>query len=137
MAFETLVYSSDGPIATITLNRPNELNTIVPPCRTSLKAAINLAVKDPSIKVIILRGAGRSFCAGYDFSKGFHLWDRTYDQWRVGCGKNLPGAHQRRRWRQRSSEHVARAKAGYCAGARLVRRRRRYCALCAIASYWR
>ena len=87
MTFETLVYSSDGPIATITLNRPNELNTIVPPMPDEFEAAINLAVKEASIKVIILRGAGRSFCAGYDFGKGFHLWDEhitTNGAWDAG-----------------------------------------------------
>jgi enoyl-CoA hydratase len=87
MTFETLLYSSDGPIATITLNRPNELNAIVPPMPDEFEAAINLAVKDASIKVIILRGAGRSFCAGYDFGKGFHLWDEhitTNGTWDAG-----------------------------------------------------
>ena len=118
MTFETLVYSSDGPIATITLNRPNELNTIVPPMPDEFEAAINLAVKDASIKVIILRGAGRSFCAGYDFGKG-------YDQWRVGCGKRLCLGHSAGGGADaKVHEHVARAKTGHCAGARLVRRRR-------------
>ena len=75
MTFTTLVYKTDGAIATITLNRPNELNTIVPPMPDEFEAAIGLAVKDASIKVIVLRGAGRAFCAGYDFGEGFHLWD--------------------------------------------------------------
>ena len=87
MTFETLVYSCDGPIATITLNRPNDLNTIVPPMPDEFETAINLAVKDGSIKVIILRGAGRSFCAGYDFGEGFHRWDEhitTDGAWDAG-----------------------------------------------------
>ncbi len=87
MTFETLVYRTDGAIATITLNRPNELNTIVPPMPEEFESAINLAVKDSSIKVIILRGAGRSFCAGYDFGGGFHLWDEhitTNGAWDAG-----------------------------------------------------
>jgi enoyl-CoA hydratase len=87
MTFETLVYTRDGPIATITLNRPSELNTIVPPMPEEFEAAITLAVKDASIKVIILRGAGHSFCAGYDFGEGFHLWDEhitTNGAWDAG-----------------------------------------------------
>jgi enoyl-CoA hydratase len=87
MTFETLVYASDGPIATITLNRPKQLNTIVPPMPEEFEAAITLAVKDASIKVIILRGAGHSFCAGYDFGEGFHLWDEhitTNGAWDAG-----------------------------------------------------
>ena len=75
MAFATLVYTTDGAIATITLNRPEYLNTIVPPMPEEFEAAIHLAVKDQSVKVIILRGAGRAFCAGYDFGDGFHAWD--------------------------------------------------------------
>jgi len=75
MTFKTLVYKTEGAIATITLNRPRELNTIVPPMPNEFAAAIELAVRDQSVKVVILRGAGRSFCAGYDFGEGFHLWD--------------------------------------------------------------
>ncbi len=77
MTFQTLVYTTDGPIATITLNRPDHLNTIVPPMPDEFESAINLAIRDQSVKVIILRGAGRSFCAGYDFGDGFHHWDET------------------------------------------------------------
>jgi enoyl-CoA hydratase len=75
MTFKTLVYKTDGAIATITLNRPQELNTIIPQMPDEFEAAIELAVRDPSVKVVIFRGAGRSFCAGYDFGEGFHLWD--------------------------------------------------------------
>ena len=75
MQFETLLYSVDGPIATITLNRPGHLNTIVPPMPDEIEAAVNAAVRDEDVKVIILRGAGRSFCGGFDFGTGFHHWD--------------------------------------------------------------
>ena len=77
MAFQTLLYESDGALATITLNRPERLNTIVPPMPDELQAAIHAAVADQSVKVIVLRGAGRSFCAGFDFSGGFHHWDEA------------------------------------------------------------
>jgi enoyl-CoA hydratase len=39
-----------------------------------LEAAVHRAVADPEVKVIILRGAGRAFCAGFDFGDGFHHW---------------------------------------------------------------
>lgn len=77
MPFTTLVYAVDGAIATITLNRPEELNTIVPPMPEEFEAAIGRAVRDPAVKVIILRGAGRAFCAGYDFGNGFHHWEEN------------------------------------------------------------
>ncbi|MGB1223484.1 MAG: hypothetical protein ACPHCN_04995, partial [Mycobacterium sp.] len=41
--FETLLYKTDGSVATITLNRPEQLNTIVPPMPDELEAAIGLA----------------------------------------------------------------------------------------------
>ena len=59
--FETLLYKTEPPVATITLNRPDELNTIVPPMPDEIEAAIGLAERDPAVKVIVLRGAGRAF----------------------------------------------------------------------------
>jgi enoyl-CoA hydratase/carnithine racemase len=76
-SFETLLYDTAGRVATITLNRPDRLNTIVPPMPDEFETAIGEATHDPAVKVIVLRGAGRSFCAGYDFAGGFHHWDET------------------------------------------------------------
>jgi enoyl-CoA hydratase len=72
--FETLLYSATGTIATITLNRPDQLNTIVPPMPDEIEAAVGLAERDPAVKVIVLRGAGRAFSAGYNFGDGFQQW---------------------------------------------------------------
>ena len=87
MSYETLLYSVDGPVATLTLNRPDALNTIVPPMPDEVEAAVNAAVRDERVKVIVLRGAGRAFCAGFDFGGGFHHWDQyltTDGQWDPG-----------------------------------------------------
>jgi enoyl-CoA hydratase/carnithine racemase len=87
MTYETLLYETAGPIATITLNRPQRLNTIVPPMPEELEKAVNRAVVDAEVKVIVLRGAGRAFCAGFDFAGGFHHWDAgltTDGQWDPG-----------------------------------------------------
>jgi enoyl-CoA hydratase/carnithine racemase len=75
MPYETLLYGTESAVATITLNRPDSLNTIVPPLPDELEAAVAEAVADDSVKVVVLRGAGRSFCAGFDFGGGFHHWD--------------------------------------------------------------
>ncbi len=75
--YETLLYSADGAIATITLNRPERLNTIVPPMPDEIEHAIATAVRDEAVRVIVLRGAGRSFCGGFDFGDGFHHWDES------------------------------------------------------------
>lgn len=72
--FQTLLYTTAGPVATITLNRPEQLNTIVPPMPDEIEAAIGLAERDQDIKVIVLRGAGRAFSGGYDFGGGFQHW---------------------------------------------------------------
>jgi enoyl-CoA hydratase len=85
--FETLHYAAADAIATITLNRADALNTIVPPMTDELEAAVTVAIRDPAVKVLVLRGAGRAFCAGFDFGAGFHYWDRdltTAGQWDPG-----------------------------------------------------
>jgi enoyl-CoA hydratase len=74
MAYETLLYAVDGAIATITFNRPERLNTIVPPMPDELEDAVWAASRDERVKVIVLRGAGRGFCAGFDFSDGLSHW---------------------------------------------------------------
>ena len=77
MSYETLLYETAEAIATITLNRPERLNTIVPPMPDELEDAVNRATADREAKVIVLRGAGRGFCAGFDFAGGFHHWDEA------------------------------------------------------------
>ncbi len=74
MAYETLLYDVEGAIATITFNRPERLNTIVPPMPDELEDAVRAASRDEAVKVIVLRGAGRGFCAGFDFSDGLSHW---------------------------------------------------------------
>lgn len=85
--FETILYSTQDRIATITLNRPEQLNTIVPPMPDEVEAAVAKATHDPDVSVIVLRGAGRSFCGGYNFGGGFHQWDdliTTDGEWDAG-----------------------------------------------------
>jgi enoyl-CoA hydratase len=85
--YQTLLYESTGAVATITLNRPERLNTIVPPMPDELESAVHRAVMQADVKVIVLRGAGRAFCAGFDFAGGFHHWDEhltTEGEWDAG-----------------------------------------------------
>jgi enoyl-CoA hydratase len=77
--YETILYAADGAIARITLNRPQHLNTIVPPMPDEVEDAVARATRDPAVKVIILRGAGRAFCAGYDFGGGFKHWGASFE----------------------------------------------------------
>ncbi len=87
MSYETILYESADAVATITLNRPERLNTIVPPMPDEVEAAVAAAVRDGEVRVIVLRGAGRSFCAGYDFGGGFGHWD----EWLTTDGRHDPG----------------------------------------------
>jgi enoyl-CoA hydratase len=77
MTFETIDYSSDNAIGRIVLNRPKRLNAINAQMTADLQDAIRLATDDPSTKVIVLSGAGRAFCAGYDLDWGTKAEDAT------------------------------------------------------------
>jgi enoyl-CoA hydratase len=90
MAYETILYECDGAVATITLNRPERLNTIVPPMPDELEEAVVAANRDPAVRVIILRGAGRAFCAGFDFSQNLgHFKDALSTGGRWDPGKDF------------------------------------------------
>ncbi|HEX3405664.1 MAG TPA: enoyl-CoA hydratase-related protein [Caulobacteraceae bacterium] len=65
-AYETVLYEKSGPAATITLNRPEARNGIVPQMMDDLWAAVQDAAADQSLRVLVLRGAGRDFCPGAD-----------------------------------------------------------------------
>jgi len=61
-----LLYSVEECIATITLNRPERMNALTRPLEAELHALFDRADADRAVRVIILTGAGRAFCAGYD-----------------------------------------------------------------------
>lgn len=123
MSYEAILYESEGPIATITLNRPQALNAIVPPMPEEVERAVNEAVRDPAVKVIVLRGAGRAFCAGYDFGDGFQLgeefktdgrWDPGKDMMAVSAAATSP--HQQFMSIWRSPKPVIAQVHGWCVG---------------------
>ena len=86
-SYETIDYVVEGATAVITLDRPDALNTIVPPMLEELEAAVTAAIRDEAVKVIVLQGAGRSFCGGFNFGGGFQYWDAdiaTEGEWDAG-----------------------------------------------------
>ena len=86
-SYETIDYALEGATAVITLDRPEALNTIVPPMLEELEAAVTAAIRDDAVKVILLQGAGRSFCGGFNFAGGFQYWDAdiaTEGEWDAG-----------------------------------------------------
>ncbi len=68
MKFGDVLYQSSGRVARITLNRPAQFNAITLTLPDELARAIEQADQDPSIHVIILTGAGKGFCGGYDLT---------------------------------------------------------------------
>ena len=57
-----VIYEVSSGIATITLNRPDKLNSFTHQMHADLRAAFDLIDQDPSIRVIVITGAGRGFC---------------------------------------------------------------------------
>src|SRR5205809_5118612 len=66
MTTATVLYERDGRLARLTLNRPDKLNAINDEMPQDLRAAVAEANRDDAVHVIVLAGAGRAFCAGYD-----------------------------------------------------------------------
>ena len=65
----SVLYERDGRIARITLNRPEALNAIDDEIPRALSDAVARADADPDVHVMLLSGAGRAFCAGYDLKR--------------------------------------------------------------------
>ena len=65
----SLVVDDVGPVRMLTLNRPEVLNALSEELMEALSAALDAAAVDESVSVIVIRGAGRAFCAGYDLNE--------------------------------------------------------------------
>ena len=75
MEYEEIRYEVEGPVLTLTLNRPEKLNAYTSLMGRELAHAIRHADDDDEVRVIILTGAGRGFCAGADISAGAGSFD--------------------------------------------------------------
>lgn len=69
MDYEHLLYEQDGPRVTITLNRPAKINALNEALTREFETAMLAAEDDDAVKVVVLKGAGRGFCSGHDYSK--------------------------------------------------------------------
>lgn len=75
MTYETLLYDVEGPVLTLTLNRPDKLNAYTATMGAELEDAFKRADHDDHVRVVIVTGAGRAFCAGADISSGAEAFD--------------------------------------------------------------
>jgi enoyl-CoA hydratase/carnithine racemase len=85
--YETIALSTDGPVTTVTLNRPEQMNAWDLQMGRELRHAYARLDADDSVRAIILTGAGRAFCAGaalapkgetFDGSRNRSMWDERY-----------------------------------------------------------
>ena len=69
MRFNTLLWEVDAGILTLTLNRPEQMNSFTVEMANELFAAFNAASEGASVRAVVVTGAGRAFCAGMDLSR--------------------------------------------------------------------
>ena len=79
MNYEHILYAVDKGILTLTLNRPDKLNAFTHTMLRELLDALERADADDEVRVIIVTGAGRGFCAGADLSAGASSFDHAAD----------------------------------------------------------
>ena len=97
-----LLYEKDGPIATLTLNRPDRLNAISGPMLAALSERLIEANGDRDVRAIIITGAGRGFCAGLDLQDATS-GSRDRRRGRRRCPRRSTCARRRRRCSTRST----------------------------------
>ena len=68
MTYEDILYSVEDGVATVTLNRPDKLNAWRGQMDRDVRAALREAANDSNVRVVVLTGAGRGFCAGADMA---------------------------------------------------------------------
>lgn len=95
MNFENIIYEKKERTAILTLNRPQKLNALNEPLLKDFDLALQQAEDDRDIDLLVIKGNGRAFCAGYDVS-GDDTSDRIYD-WRIKPSMFKLYQHQRRR----------------------------------------
>ncbi|HEV7397038.1 MAG TPA: enoyl-CoA hydratase [Pyrinomonadaceae bacterium] len=74
---DSIIVTEDSGIVTITLNRPDKLNALVGHMRRDLAEALENAGSDRQVRVVVITGAGRAFCAGGDLERAAELMDQN------------------------------------------------------------
>ena len=90
MDFETLLYEVKDGVLTLTLNRPDKLNAFTGQMAKELVEAFDAADADDEVRVVVMTGAGRGFCAGADLSTGAATFDYDNRSDRAGASDGVP-----------------------------------------------
>ena len=92
MEWKVVRYEVDGPVATVTLNRPYRGNSWTGRMEIEYRSALQLAESDPAVRVVVLTGAGRQFCVGADTrALEGHVENGGYDDGLRGAPPPQPG----------------------------------------------
>lgn len=83
-----LLVEDIGPVRRLTMNRPNALNALNHDLTEAMSDEIRAAGADPSVRVVILRGAGRAFCAGYDLNEDAAEGELDARDWHAGLAES-------------------------------------------------
>src|SRR5580765_3041945 len=114
MAYEHIDITEDSGITTITLNRPERLNALAGHMRRDLAEALEEAGSDPHVRVVVLAGEGRAFCAGGDVHFMAELGERGDAQ---ECARLLGAARRVVLSIRQMTKPVIASIDGACAGA--------------------
>ena len=87
MEYEEILYEVEDRVLTLTLNRPDALNAFTVTMQRELCAAFDRADADDDVRVVIVTGAGRAFCAGADLSMGAATFDTGATAEAVGASE--------------------------------------------------
>ena len=82
MAYTTILFEKLGPVARLTLNRPERANALNRATLEEIGAALDQAEHDPDIRVVIVRGAGSAFSSGFDLKEQMERPPRGTEEWR-------------------------------------------------------
>jgi enoyl-CoA hydratase/carnithine racemase len=93
MEYKEVILEISDKIATITLNRPDKLNAWTFLMETEYRHAMATAEESDEVRVIIVTGAGRGFCAGADMGLLSSITSGTLDLDSVNTGSSAPGEH--------------------------------------------
>ncbi|MBW2624131.1 MAG: enoyl-CoA hydratase/isomerase family protein [Deltaproteobacteria bacterium] len=94
MELENIIYEVKENIARITMNRGDKMNALNHGLWDDLLAAFDQAENDPEVRVIILCGTGRAFCAGWDLKESYYISvPEGHDRWTTSapCAVSVSG----------------------------------------------